>query len=297
MATDDPSDLIDDDERMADALAAVLHRAESGDGTVSWGAVRGEVAPEQWGRLIETGTLIDVGGTFVIDDPVAVEAALESHRTETADGPGEVGGPTDDGWSTYDKAAGLCSLALMSGYYLPGVRNTIGPAVDVVLGPAEALLPFSALLVLLSLTTGVASSVLQLKLVDRGRMERYQDRMKDVQARLKRARERGDEDAVDDLRGEQTDLMADQLGMFTSQFRPMVWSMLVTVPVFLWLSWLILSSPHALASTTVFVPVVGNIAWTAKIVGPVQLWLVWYMVGTLSFGTASRRLLRDRLAA
>lgn len=297
MATDDPSDLIDADEEMADALAAVLDHAEGGDGTVSWRAIRGEVAPEQWGRLVETGTLIDVDGTFVIDDPVAVEAALEARRTGEADAPGAAEDPAADGWSTYDKAAGVCSLALMSGYYLPEVRNAVGPAVDLVLGPAEALLPFSALLLLLSLTTGVASSVIQTKLLDRGRMDRYKERMTDVQARLKRARERGDDDAVDALQSEQMDLMADQFGMVKSQFRPMVWSMLVSVPVFLWLTWLLLSPPHALASTTVFVPLLGNVAWTAKVVGPVQLWLVWYMVGTLSFGTVSRKVLRGRLAA
>ncbi|NNC25236.1 DUF106 domain-containing protein, partial [Salinisphaera sp. USBA-960] len=53
----------------------------------------------------------------------------------------------------------------------------------------------------------------------------------------KAAKERGDEEALDRIQKEQMEAMGDQLGMFKMQFRPMVWIMLLTIPVFLWMYW------------------------------------------------------------
>lgn len=59
--------LIEQDEALASALADVLAAAEAGDGTVVWDDVSEEITTAQWGRLLDTGLLIDAGGRFVIE--------------------------------------------------------------------------------------------------------------------------------------------------------------------------------------------------------------------------------------
>jgi hypothetical protein len=61
----------------AEAVATVLAVAETGDGTVDWERVSGEMRLEQWGELVAEGVVIPAGDRFVVEDPTAVRAALE----------------------------------------------------------------------------------------------------------------------------------------------------------------------------------------------------------------------------
>lgn len=51
-------------DALAEAATAV-ERAESGDGTVTWGDVSDAVPAEQWGRLLESELLVATQSGFV----------------------------------------------------------------------------------------------------------------------------------------------------------------------------------------------------------------------------------------
>src|SRR6056297_27805 len=102
--------LADDGEALTDALAAVLDVAEQ-KGTVTWSDVSDDITSGEWGRLIESGLLIDADGEgFVVDDPEGVRDALE----EADAAPDE--DDDDSGWSKWDKLAGLGTIGLFAGY-------------------------------------------------------------------------------------------------------------------------------------------------------------------------------------
>ncbi|MGQ5515936.1 hypothetical protein [Halococcus saccharolyticus] len=65
-------------------------------------------------------------------------------------------------------------------------------------------------------------------------------------------------------------VITDQLGGFIRLLRPLAWTMLFTVPVLLWLYWLMLSPAQAVTPTAMVFPILGRIAWTAKVIGPMQ---------------------------
>lgn len=86
--------------------------------------------------------------------------------------------------------------------------------------------------------------------------------------------------------------MKHQAEMVKGSFRPMVWSLLVTAPVFIWLRWVFTSPATAIVPVAFFLPVVGHVAWTATVVGPLKVWLVWYIGASASSGYVGRKIVR-----
>ena len=67
----------------------------------------------------------------------------------------------------------------------------------------------------------------------------------------------------------------------------MVWIMLFTIPVFLWMYWMILEHPGELGSMVI--PLVGEREWTAGVAGPIQVWIVWYFLCSMGFTQVIRK--------
>lgn len=198
-------------------------------------------------------------------------------------------------WSKYDKLAGLLAVCLFAGYFVQPIEAAIVAVVSPFLSPLAVWLPFSLFIFFLAGTTGLYSAILQTKLRDTERMERLQEKMKTLQENVKTARKEGDDDELDGLRAEQQELMKSQMKMMKGSVRPMIWSLLVTAPAFIWLRWVFTSPAVAVAPVAFFVPVLGQIAWTATVVGPLKVWLVWYIGASISSGYVSRKIAQQVL--
>ncbi len=292
--------LISEDPALAEALTIVLEETDDGSEEVAWADVRDDLSSGQWGRLIEQGVLVDGEDGFRLADPEEVKAGLGQGdgADTTASTSAPDGEPPEVNWSTYDKAAGVASLGLFAGYSIPTVRNAIGTVLDLFLGPLDTLLPFYVVIMALAVLTGLYSTLLQANLMDMEIMGAYQGRMKEIQERQKAAKERGDDEELEKIREEQMDAMGDQLGMFKAQFRPMVWIMLFTIPVFLWMYWKILPGAQGTvidpADVSVVMPLVGELGekgWTAGVLGPIQAWILWYFLCSMAFTQVIRKAL------
>jgi len=296
--------LAEESDDMADAMATVLRVADE-KGTVQWGDVSDEITSGEWGRLIEQEILVDVDGEgFVVDDPEGVREAIGGEEpddsgfsgfTSDDDSGSEASASDDDeesSWSKWDKMAGLVTVALFLGYTQAPIRDTVGQVLDLFLGPLAGSLPFYIIIIVLSVFTGLNSTILQGKLMDSQKMGEYQERMQDIQDRRKAAKERGDDEALEEIQQEQMEAMGDQLGMFKEQFRPMVWIMLVNIPVFLWIYYMVQTDAMvAGASPVMILPLIGELSsWNARI-GPMWGWLIWYFVCSMSFNQIVRKAL------
>jgi len=275
-------DAVREDEGLATALSTVLDAAEAGDGTVAWTDVSDRLDPVQWGRLLDHGLLVPAGDRFVVDDPTAARELLA--ETELDDDAESEPLADTGGWSSADKVAGVGAVALMASYQLPGARDLIGQSVNTVLGPVAAGLPFVATITLLAVLTAAVSTTIRRRLQTKSAMDDLKTRMNDVRDRLADARERGDDEAVERLQAEQQELMTEQLSMFKHMLKPMAWTVLISAPVFLWLSWLAVAPAAAITPTATVFPMLGRIVWTAKIVGPLQAWTVWYIATSMVSG-------------
>jgi uncharacterized membrane protein (DUF106 family) len=282
-------DLVDGDAGMRDAVETVLGAAD--DGRVDWVDVREDITSGHWGRLIEKGVLVDDEDGFRLADPEATRAALaDGVETDAVDVDDE--DVEESKWSIYDKGAALVTVALFAGYSIKWVRDIIGGAMDVVLGPLGDLLPFYAVVMVLAVVTGLYSTILQANLMNTEKMAQYQEQMQAIQDKRKEAKEAGDEEALERIQQEQMDAMGDQLGMFKEQFRPMVWIMFLTIPVFLWMYWGIGIGGNAqpiFDLQQLVLPIVGPKDWTDGVVGPIQAWIVWYFLCSMAFTQILRK--------
>ncbi len=286
--------LVDGDEEMRDAVETVLDRADDGD--IKWLDVKGELSSGQWGRLIQKGILVEGEEGFRLADIEATQAGLGPAATPGASDSGsdDDAASDDEGssWSTYDKGAAVVTLGLFVGYSWKPLRDVIGTVMDVPLSPLQEVLPFYAVVMILALATGLYSTLLQANLMDMDKMSQYQERMQEIQERRKEAKESGDDEALDEIQEEQMDAMGDQLGMFKEQFRPMVWIMFFTIPVFLWMYWSIGVGANAsaqIALDSLVLPLIGRVEWTESVLGPIQAWIIWYFVCSMGFTQIIRK--------
>ena len=286
-------DLVDDDDQMAGVVQLVLDRAE--DGAVAYGDVRDDVDSGRWGRLIDRGILVEAGDEYVLRDPEGVREGLEEATKEEKKVSLDLDMPeepdSDSSWSIYDKAAAVGSIGLFAGYSISQVRDVIGNTLDFLLGPLDAALPFYVVVMVLALFTGLYSTLLQANLMNMDKMAYYQDRMKAIQNKRDEAKEAGDEEALNQIQQEQMEAMGENLGMFKEQFRPMVWIMLFTIPVFLWMYWMILPGGGNVTPETIVLPIFGETTWTGGVLGPIQAWIVWYFLCSMGFTQIIRKAL------
>ncbi len=284
--------LIAEDSAMADALAVVYERTDEGSEEVEWGDVSDDITSGQWGRMIEKGILVDGDHGFELANSGAVESALDGSGGGTTSASTDVDDVEGTTWSKWDKLAAVASIGLFAGYSIKSVRNVVGGAVDVFLAPVEATLPFYVVIMILAMLTGLYSTLLQDNLMNMEKMGAYQQRMKDIQKRQKEAKERGDEQAMERIREEQMEAMGDQAGMFKEQFRPMVWTMFITIPVFLWMYWRIGPETGSVVPTEIILPMAGGpLPWTHGVIGPMQAWIVWYFLCSMAFTQLIRKAL------
>ncbi|WP_152041999.1 DUF106 domain-containing protein [Salinigranum salinum] len=293
-------DLVDDDDGMRGAIETVLAHVDD-DGEVTWVDVKGDLTSGQWGRLIERGVLVEGDAGFRLADAEEVRAGLNGSTgatdSKSTSSSGSTSTTSDDevegsSWSKYDKGAAVVTVALFAGYSWAPLRNVIGGVMDVFLGPLATLMPFYAVVMILALATGLYSTLLQANLMDMEKMSKYQDRMKDIQERRKQAKEEGNDEELDRIQEEQMEAMGDQMGMFKEQFRPMVWIMFFTIPVFLWMYWGIGIGPNAdshVVLENLVLPLMGEVAWTDQVLGPIQAWIVWYFLCSMGFTQIIRK--------
>ncbi|MFB6121620.1 MAG: DUF106 domain-containing protein [Halobacteriaceae archaeon] len=305
-----------DDPATREALAVVLERSDGGAIELQYSDVRDAMTGAEWGRLLESGVLVGGESGFRPADPERLERELGRETDEASNAPGDdeatdPPGPDDpdaipgdaavagqDGeddlpstkWAWYDKLAAVGSLALVGGEINAGLRNVIGPVYDAVLHPVSAALPFYAVVVVLAIVTGVYSVGLQAKLRDTEVIRAYQDRMERLKERKAAAEERGDDEALDAIQEEQLDAATDQFGMLKAQFRPMVWIMLLTISVYIWLRWAVRGG-HLAGATGMVLPFTGHVTWQQSLLGPMPTWIVWYFLCSM----AARQIIQKSL--
>jgi len=280
-------ELILEDEEMEDVLEYVLEAGGDGSTELAWGDVRDELTSGQWGRLIETGILEDADEGFVVADPDGVRDGLEGPdigelETEIPD--------KDTSWSRRDKLAGILTLSLIPAYMVPQIRSLVGGAVDVLLGPLLDVLPFYAVILLLAVVTGLYSALLQDAMVDMDVIAAYQQRMQEVQDLQDKAKESGDDAAVQAARERQMEAMGENTGMFKEQFRPFVYIMLLTIPAFVWMYWIMLTDAGPTLEPMTFA-LIGEREFQDAVIGPIQAWIFWYFLCSMGFSNIVRKTL------
>ena len=192
-------------------------------------------------------------------------------------------------------------VAMMLLYQWTEARNAIAGVVDVIISPFVAMgLPFFALVLILSTITGFYSSILQKYTIDYEAMQKNNEKMREFNAKFREAQQMGDERLIKKMQAQQQIMMKDQMKMSQNQFKPMMYILVLTIPIFFWLYKYI--DEHALSETTlglfpqladltnsIVIPFGGLTSYTSWFVFPV--WLLWYLICSLCMTQIIRKAL------
>lgn len=283
-------DLVEEDPSMVDALESILNvQSTNGNGEVEWSDVRDDLSSGQWGRLIEKGVLVDGQSGFELADLDDVEAALEEQNGSTVTTSSTEDADEDEdsgGWRTIDKLAAMGSFGMILGYSIQPIKNTIGGAVNLLFGPIESILPFYLVIMLAAIITGALSTIAQSQMMDQSKMTQGQEKAEELKERRKQAKERGDDEELERIQEEQMEMMTEQMGNMAENFRPTVWIMLVTIPIFLWIYWQI---GNFNSVPTMIMPIYGEVPWNGSAALWFPTWVFWYILNSIAFSNLVRK--------
>lgn len=179
-------------------------------------------------------------------------------------------------------------MLVMWAYTIEWLRVGVGKAIDSILAPLvnDFGIPFYILIVILSAFTGLYSSILQKYTIDYEKMTESQERMKVFQTEYREATLSQDEKRIKKLEARKDRVMKEQMEMSQQQFKPMIYIMVLTIPIFFWLLYRL-----AQTTSTITLPYYGMHALTDPIIWVVPAWIFWYMICSITISQVIRKAL------
>jgi uncharacterized membrane protein (DUF106 family) len=192
-------------------------------------------------------------------------------------------------WDKYGMLIAMGFMMLvMWAYTVEWLRASVGQGIDSVLAPLVTSfgIPFYILIVILSAFTGLYSSTIQKYTIDYDKMTETQERMKEFQTEYREAQLSQDEKKIKKLEARKDRVMKEQMEMSQQQFKPMIYIMVLTIPIFFWLLYRL-----AQTNSTITMPYFGTHALTNPIIWIVPAWILWYMICSITISQVIRKAL------
>lgn len=178
---------------------------------------------------------------------------------------------------------------------IPGLREGLASTLGVVLNPlAESVGNdnFLITILILSVVTGIYTSVVQKYTMDWELMEKskqYQKQIRELQKELLEAKKENNKHRMKKLEKKKTEIMSRQAQfsgeMFKQQMKPMAYIGIITIPIFMWI-W---EYVGAASIGTVIFPLFGEKELMASFVFGLPYWVFWYMVCSIPIAQVIRK--------
>ena len=179
-------------------------------------------------------------------------------------------------------------------------QKEVGTALNVVLGPfADSVGNFLITILILSVITGIYTSVVQKYTTNWELMEKskqYQKQIRELQKELMEAKREDNKHRMKKLEKKKAEIMRKQTQfsgeMMKQQMKPMAYIMIITIPIFMWI-WLYVEA--ASVGTAIF-PLIGEKAFTDGFILGLPYWVLWYMVCSIPIAQMIRKAIGIRSA-
>lgn len=204
----------------------------------------------------------------------------------------------------------VLGFALLFGVMIGGqdFRDLVAMPVDFIFRPLANVLTennLHILLLILSLITGLVTTIIQKYTIDWGRMKESQERMKKLQSEFRAAQLAGDKKRIEELNEESRKLMQDSASMQMQQLKPMGYISIITIPIIMWL-YIYLKDIYGVfgfgtftdvANGPLFIfPFVGERMMVDPLFWGLQWWFLWYLVCSIFFGQVFSKLLNTGMS-
>ncbi|MGB3458710.1 MAG: EMC3/TMCO1 family protein [Halobacteriota archaeon] len=177
-------------------------------------------------------------------------------------------------------------------------RNEVGNALDVVLGPfADFVGEFLILILILSVVTGIYTSVVQKYTMNwelMAKSKEYQKQIRDLQKEYMEAKKENNQHKMKKIEKKRTEVMRKQTQfsgeMFKQQMKPMAYIMIITIPIFMWIWMYVESHPDMVVTFPLF----GVTELSSAFVFTLPFWVLWYMMCSIPITQVVRKALGIR---
>ena len=177
-------------------------------------------------------------------------------------------------------------------------RNEVGKALDVVLGPfADFVGEFLIIILILSLITGIYTSIVQKYTMNwelMAKSKEYQKQIRDLQKEYMEAKKENNQHKMKKIEKKRTEVMRKQTQfsgeMFKQQMKPMAYIMIITIPIFMWI-WMYVENQPAMVVTF---PLFGVTELSSAFIFGLPFWVLWYMMCSIPLTQVVRKALGIR---
>ena len=177
-------------------------------------------------------------------------------------------------------------------------RNEVGTALDVVLGPfADFVGEFLIIILILSVVTGIYTSVVQKYTMNwelMAKSKEYQKQIRDLQKEYMEAKKENNQHKMKKIEKKRTEVMRKQTQfsgeMFKQQMKPMAYIMIITIPIFMWIWMYVESHPDMVVTFPLF----GVTELSSAFVFSLPFWVLWYMMCSIPITQVVRKALGIR---
>ncbi len=192
-------------------------------------------------------------------------------------------------------AMGLGFFVMFGIVIIPGLREGMGAALDVALGPlADIIGNFLITILILSVVTGFYTSLIQKYTTNWELMEKskqYQKQMRELQKELMDAKRENNKQRLKKLEKKKEEIMRKQTQfsgeMMRQQMKPMMYIGIITIPIFMWI-WVYI---EAASVGAVIFPLIGGKELTASFIFGLPYWVLWYMVCSIPIAQMIRKVI------
>ena len=177
-------------------------------------------------------------------------------------------------------------------------REEVGTALDVVLGPfADFVGEFLIIILILSVVTGIYTSVVQKYTMNwelMAKSKEYQKQIRDLQKEYMEAKKENNQHKMKKIEKKRTEVMRKQTQfsgeMFKQQMKPMAYIMIITIPIFMWIWMYVESHPDMVVTFPLF----GVTELSSAFVFSLPFWVLWYMMCSIPITQVVRKALGIR---
>ncbi len=177
-------------------------------------------------------------------------------------------------------------------------REEVGTALDVVLGPfADFIGEFLIIILILSVVTGIYTSVVQKYTMNwelMAKSKEYQKQIRDLQKEYMEAKKENNQHKMKKIEKKRTEVMRKQTQfsgeMFKQQMKPMAYIMIITIPIFMWIWMYVESHPDMVVTFPLF----GVTELSSAFVFSLPFWVLWYMMCSIPLTQVVRKALGIR---
>jgi uncharacterized membrane protein (DUF106 family) len=170
----------------------------------------------------------------------------------------------------------------------PAFRDTMSAAVNVIVSPINATMPFYMAVLIIAVIVTVFSTIIQKYTMDWDLSRRVMQKNQAFQKEFREAQLSGNKKKLKQLEEERMSMMEDQAEMSKQQLKPMGFIVFVSIPLFWWAYWYLMQ-PAQLGMKMIF-PLIGTVTLTdGFLLFPYWVW--WSLICSLAISSVVRKAL------